>query len=171
MGPLSIACVYFCSPWHVGTLRPVKIGGRGVKRPIPWNIRFWSSRTLIFLSLLFWLQARKTTEKARIFLRRRTPKILGKERKNTQKNKEFLAREKSKEFPKSKERKIRERAPPHPPRVCHTRENNPLCQGPISSFPDPPILVFFCDFLAFFVFLVRREFKGQQNRGNRTESL
>ena len=37
----------------------------------------------------------------------RTPKVLGKEGQNTKKNKEFLAREKRKEFKKCKERKIR----------------------------------------------------------------
>ena len=51
--------------------------------------------------------ARKTTKKARIFYPCRTPKILGKERKNAQKCKEFLEKEKSKEIQKSKEKKIR----------------------------------------------------------------
>ena len=39
----------------------------------------------------------QTTEKARIFLPRRTPKILGKGGKTLQRSKEFLAREKEKE--------------------------------------------------------------------------
>ena len=52
--------------------------------------------------------ARKTTKKIRIFYLYRTPKVPGQEGKNAQKNKEFLAREKSKEFQKSKERKDRE---------------------------------------------------------------
>ena len=53
--------------------------------------------------------ARKTTKKARIFHRCRTPKILGKEGKNAQKSKEFLGKEKSKEIQKIKEKKIRVR--------------------------------------------------------------
>ena len=62
---------------------------------------------LIFFSLLFREKARKTTKKARIFHLLRTPKILGKGGKNTQKNKEFLEKQKSKEIQKSKEKKIR----------------------------------------------------------------
>ena len=54
---------------------------------------------LSFLSLPF--------KKTRIFYPYRTPKIPGKEGKNAQKNKEFLAGEKSKEFQKSKGRKDR----------------------------------------------------------------
>ena len=52
--------------------------------------------------------ARKTTKKARIFSLLWIPEIPGKEGKNAQKSKEFLAREKSKETQKSKEKKIRE---------------------------------------------------------------
>ena len=62
---------------------------------------------LIFFSLLLWKKARKNTQKARIFSLLRTPKIPGKEGKNDQKSKEFLAQEKSKEIQKSKEKKIR----------------------------------------------------------------
>ena len=62
--------------------------------------------TLIFFSLLFREKARKTTKKARIFRLFRTPKILGKEGKNTQKNKEFLEKQKGKEIQNSKEKKI-----------------------------------------------------------------
>ena len=50
----------------------------------------------------------KPPKKTRIFYPNRPPEIPGKERKNAQKNKEFLAEEKSKEFQKSKERKDRE---------------------------------------------------------------
>ena len=52
-------------------------------------------------------KARKTTQRTRIFYPYRTPKISGKEGKNAQKNKKFLAGEKRKEFQKSKERKGR----------------------------------------------------------------
>ena len=59
--------------------------------------------TLSFLSLFFfWKKARKTTQKTRIFYPHRTPKILGNKGKNTQKNKEFLAREKNKEIKKAR---------------------------------------------------------------------
>ena len=63
--------------------------------------------SLIFFSLLFRKKARKTTKKARIFHLFRNPEILGKEGKNTQKSKEFLEKQKSKEIQKSKEKKIR----------------------------------------------------------------
>ena len=61
-----------------------------------------SPKTLSFLSLFFWKNARKTTKKTRIFYPHRTPKIPGKEGENAQKNKEFLAREKNKEIPKTR---------------------------------------------------------------------
>ena len=77
------------------------------KMPLRWR-SFAAFSTLIFFSLLFWRTARKTTKKARIFYPCRTPKILGKEGKNAQKNKEFLGKKKSKEIQKSKEKKIRE---------------------------------------------------------------
>ena len=60
------------------------------------------------LFLPFWKTARKTTKRARISYTCRTPKILGKEGKNAQNRKEFLGKEKGKEFHKSKEKKIRE---------------------------------------------------------------
>ena len=66
--------------------------------------------TLSFISLFFWKKAGKTTKKTRIFCPYRTPKIPGKEGENAQKNKEFLARRKNKEFQKNKERK--DRVPP-----------------------------------------------------------
>ena len=64
-------------------------------------------RSLIFLSLLFWKKARKTTQKARISSLCLTPKIPGKEGKNAQKSKEIPCNENSKEIQRSKERKIR----------------------------------------------------------------
>ena len=64
--------------------------------------------TLIFFSLPFWKTARKTTKKIRISSACRTPKIFGKEGKNAQNRKEFLEKEKGKENPKGKEKKIRE---------------------------------------------------------------
>ena len=54
--------------------------------------------------LVFWRKAGKTTKKTRMFYPYRTPKIPGKEGKNAEKNKEFLARSK---IQKSKERKDR----------------------------------------------------------------
>ena len=54
--------------------------------------------SLSFLSLFFWKKAGKTTKKTGIFYPDRTPKIPGKEGKNDQKNKEFLARRKNQEF-------------------------------------------------------------------------
>ena len=49
----------------------------------------------------FWKKARKTARKKQgFFYPYRTPKIHGKEGKNAQKNKEFLAGRKNKEFPK-----------------------------------------------------------------------
>ena len=72
----------------------------------------WSFRVAVTLSfLVFWKVARKTTKKARIFYPCRTPEISGKEGKNAQKNKEFLAGGKNKEFQKNKERKDRVRFP------------------------------------------------------------
>ena len=62
--------------------------------------------TLIFVSLLF-LEKGNHQKKTRIFYSCRTPEILGKEEKNGQKGKEFLAKEKSKEIRKGKEKKIR----------------------------------------------------------------
>ena len=57
--------------------------------------------------LVFFLKmARKTTKKTRIYYPYRSPKIPGKEGKNAQKSKEFLAGPKNKEFqkgPKNKE--------------------------------------------------------------------
>ena len=67
----------------------------------------------------FWKTARKTTKKTRIFYRCRTPKILGKEGKNGQKSKEFLGKEKRKEIPKSKEKKIRVN-----PKIVQKSRNN-----------------------------------------------
>ena len=63
--------------------------------------------SLIFFSFLFWEKARKTHQKARIFCLFRTPRILVKEGKNTQKRKESLEKQISKEIQKSKEKKIR----------------------------------------------------------------
>ena len=63
--------------------------------------------TLIFFPLLF-LEKGKPPKRQGFFCPHRTPKIPGKERKNAQKHKEFLAKEKNKEFQKTKERKDRE---------------------------------------------------------------
>ena len=60
-----------------------------------------------FLSLFFGKWPGKPPKKTRIFYSYRTPKIPGKEGENAQKNKEFLAKEKNKEFQKNKERKDR----------------------------------------------------------------
>ena len=62
--------------------------------------------------LAFSVKGKENDGKSKDFLHRRTPKILGKEGENIQKSKEFLVREKSKEFQKRKERKIR--VPPVP---------------------------------------------------------
>ena len=74
--------------------------------PVPISVP-GNTPDLLFL-VFFWKMARKTTKKARIFYPCRTLKILGKERKNAQKCKEFLEKEKSKEIQKSKEKKIRD---------------------------------------------------------------
>ena len=89
---------------------------------------------LLFLAFLE--TARKTTKKARIFCPCRTPKILGKQGKKTQKSKEFLGKEKSKEIPKSKEiQKSKEkkiRADSH-----ESLDSRESFQG---SRPEPPFL-------------------------------
>ena len=72
------------------------------------QIGVFPKTTLIFFSLRFWKTARKTTKKARISSACHTAKILGKEGKNAQNRKEFLAKEKGKENQKGKEKKIRE---------------------------------------------------------------
>ena len=65
--------------------------------------------------------ARKTTKKARIFYPCRTPKIPGKERKNAQKSKEFLEKEKKQGNPKKQGKEDQGKGPKiekiqdHPP--------------------------------------------------------
>ena len=69
--------------------------------------RIFRQYSVLPFLVFFWKKARKTTKKTRIFYAYRTPKISGKEGKNAQKNKEILAGEKNKEFPKNKARKDR----------------------------------------------------------------
>ena len=57
--------------------------------------------------LVFFENCKENHQKSKDFCPYRTPKIPGKQGKNAQKNKEFLARENNKEFPKNKERKDR----------------------------------------------------------------
>ena len=73
---------------------------------LPKNANKLSHPDLLFL-VLSWKKARKTTEKARIISLLRTLKTPRKEGENHQKSKEFLAKGKSKEIQKSKEKKIR----------------------------------------------------------------
>ena len=58
--------------------------------------------SLSFLSLLFWKKARKTIKKTRIFCPYWTPKIPRKEGRIAQKNKEILAREKTRNSKKTR---------------------------------------------------------------------
>ena len=113
-------------------------------------LKHFATFSLVFLS--FW--GVKSKDKKKKKNPRRTPKILGKEGKNTQKNKEFLARKKkSKEFQKSKERKsniLRQLTHFLPSPFCGA----PFVQGEIIYAP-PPLPPF----------LAKRHFPGEGGGG------
>ena len=90
---------------ELGDLRGVSLENAHLLRVL---FSFFLSPPLIFFSLPFEKKASKTTKKkTRIFYSSRTPKILGKEGKNAQKDKEILEKTKRKEIQKNKEKKIR----------------------------------------------------------------
>ena len=67
----------------------------------------WESASLSFLSLYFLEKGKENHQKTRICITTEPLKSLEKEGENAQKNKEFLAGGKNKEFQKKKERKDR----------------------------------------------------------------
>ena len=90
-------------PWPPGRETP----GHPVRRPPPPGQSPQKFVYPVLPFLAFLEKGKENHQKNKDFYPYRTPEIPGKEGKNAQKNKEFLAEEKSKEFQKSKERKDR----------------------------------------------------------------
>ena len=99
----SLATPYF---EQLFTFKPKNFAQNPLCEKFPLTFSVKTHTTLSFLSLFSWKKGGKT-KKTRIFYPYRTPKTPGREGKNAQKNKEILARRKTRNSKKTKERKDR----------------------------------------------------------------